>query len=384
MNRSHPMCTLSRTIGLATALLLGARAAAADSVIVAPAPGYQANDRFTTSPTGGDLKINSFDVSGNLVANYGSDFLTVLDRTTGSLAYSLGAPTDYFLLWDSQGIEVYNSFTRFAPDGNSVWVGFSTYGNGDDRIYQLDLATGTWSHEATLNGAFDLEFRGGVPYVSGLNSTSWTAPTGVWLLDTTDTGGVPNNNHDKIAELPGSSTGIAFDAGGNLYVATSVLDFVTYQSSGELLKFASGDLDTAIGAANLTSGDATKLSDLPHGAYDTEVDDAGNVLFDMNVWAGPTSAAMWDGIEGPGSHFNLIAEGIGADGNFLTFLGAFGNLAVDGTVFVADGSEAGYPGLAEINGLGGPGPVGIPEPATAVLAAIAAGALLLGRRHPAR
>lgn len=338
----------------------------AASDIVTPSPPYQAADYFTDA----DRMINSFDVLGNQVAVWGSNFAEILDRSSGSVLSNLDRPVAYFQYLSGLGVSAFNSFTAFDPSGNSVWVGFTTTGNVDDRIFEVTYQGGTWTwnHRATLAGNFELEFSpSGQPFISANPGGMGSGNATLYLLDTTGA-----NQHDPIALVGGYPAGLAFDAAGNLYYATDFL----FGPPEQLVKYTAAQVAGAIGPTQLTLGDAAKLADLEYGAYDTEVDAQGRVLFTINAWGGPNLVEMWNGTPGSGYNYSPLAHGTGQFGNFLTFLRSAGDFTAGGVLYVADGWQA-YPGVA---GIFGEAVQAIPEPSTLVLLlAAAAGLAAVGR-----
>ncbi len=341
---------MKKLLALTIVMFMAGSVLAASSSVTPTKPGYTANDILTGYAFGG------FDVSGSQVVGWANSSLKVLAKD-GSSETDLGTP-------DYSGTTYYNSFVRLDPSGNSVWVGFTMGDNSDDRIYQVDLTTKTWTQKATLASNFDLEFSGGNPYVSGTNSTSWGDPSGIWLLDTSG-----NNNHDLIASVGGSSAGLAFDSSGNLYNAT----YDGYGDPSVLLKYTSAQVSGAIGGTSLARADAAKLSDTPAGAYDTTCDADGNVLFNINGSSTGHSnfTAIWNGTSGNGYNYNELAYGTGAFYNWHTFLDAEGIVteAEEGTFYQVDWC---CNGIAEVT---------VPEPATMCLLALGGGFALLRKRR---
>lgn len=335
------------------------------SLILEPTSGYQAADYFTSD----DRMINSFDVWGNQVAVWGSNFAEILDRASGSLLENLDRPAAYFQQLSDLGIGAYNSFTAFDPSGNSVWVGFTTTGNIDDRIFQVTNSGGTWiwNHRATLPGNFEVEFFGGQAYASANPGGMSSADGTLYRLDTSGA-----DQHDAIALVGGYPAGLAFDADGNLYYGTSFLS----GPSDQLIRYTAAQVAGAIGPSQLALANAAKLADLASGAYDTEVDGQGRVWFTMNSWGGPSLVELWNGTAGSGNNYSPLAEGIGSLGNFLTFLHSAGDVTAGGMLYAADGWAV-YPGVAGITGTVGPS---VPEPATWVLLLAAAGLFVWRRK----
>ena len=315
--------------------------ALAESDILAPVDtsSFQAADRAT------DLYFGGFDVQGTEIACWGGisgvgSELRVVDRTTGTRT-DLGAPAD--------GYSGYNSFVAFSPIDSSFYVGFTVGDNSDDRIYQVDRA-GTWTHIATLAGNFDLEFAGNNPFVSGLHDESGNA---IWLLDTTGA-----NNHDKLIEIGGYSAGLGVDTTGNVFYASS---------DSALYRWDAADVAGAIGGTSLTNADGTKLADLEAGAYDTEVDAAGNVLFTVNGSRNIT--ALWNGTEGDGQNYDALTLGAGEWGNWHTLVKSTGDIHTPGEAFYV--GDFYFNGVAEVSA--------VPEPST--LALLLAGVVFLAFRR---
>ncbi len=344
--------------GIALAMSLGnAGLAVADSNIIDPSSAYQAADHLTSlDPTG-------YDVHGDLVAVYASQHLRLYNRNSWQLISDLG-DAGYTTS------ATYNSFVKFDPSGESVWVGYTVGGNVNDRIYQvtgLDSAP-AWNHVATLASNYELAFSGGAAYVSGPNSTIFGADNAIWQLDTSG-----NNNHTLIASVGGFAAGIAFDATGNLYYGTNL------GTDDRLVTFSAAQV--AEGGKSLF--DAATLSDIPHPASDVEVDSAGHVLFTTNnvdlYWNQLGSTlGMWNGTSGSGANYEVIGEA--GVNHWYNAVRAIGDVTAGGTAYLDDGGAWGSPimGLAEIN------PTPAPEPSTLVLVLCGLAALAWQRRRSRR
>jgi len=329
----------------------------ADSAIITPSPEYQATDHLTS------LNVNGYDVSGDMVAVYANQHLEVYNRNTWQPLYNLG-DANYGGL-----ATTYNSFVKFDPGGQSLWVGYTVGGNVNDRIYQVTNldTTPTWNYVATLPSNYDLAFSGTTPYVSGLNSTEWGGPNSIWRLDTSG-----NNQHTLIAPVGGFAAGIAFDATGNLYYGTNL------GANDKLVKFTAADVNQINpGDDPLSLADATVLSSLLYPAADVTVDGAGHVLFTVNQidsswkqWS--STLAMWNGTIGDDDNYDVV--GTAAENHAYTFIHAMGDVTTSGVAYLADAGAWGGPplGMAEIR------PVPVPEPTSAGLAASAL--LMLGWR----
>ena len=86
-----------------------------------------------------DYMIGGYDVEGGNLYGWAGGALKTIDLSSGAVS-DHGAPDGY---------SGYSSFVRVDPVGGSVWAGFTVDGNADDRIYEVDLATGAWTHRAT-------------------------------------------------------------------------------------------------------------------------------------------------------------------------------------------------------------------------------------------
>lgn len=307
-------------------LFMGAGSAAATSTFLdvsASVYPAQANDRLT------DYYIGGYDVVGTTAYAWANNQLQVLNTATGAVINNWGTPTGY---------SGWNSFVR-SDGAGGAYVGFTVSGDTDDRIYHVN-SSGAWSHVATMAGNFDMEIYGGKLYVSGLNSTNWSDPNSIWLLDTS--GG---NAHDLIVRMSGVSAGLAFDSSGNAY----------YASYDKLLyRWDAADIAGAIGGTNLTYADGTKLADLESGAYDVTVDAAGHVIFNGN--GAYSYNALWNGDTGDGYNYDYIGIGVGEYGDWFTFLDAEGDVTAVGGGSLYQG-DAYYFGIGEVNAVPVPGAV---------------------------
>ncbi|MBN1435623.1 MAG: PEP-CTERM sorting domain-containing protein [Sedimentisphaerales bacterium] len=325
----------------------------ADSTFLVAQPGYQSSDILTSQSVAG------YDVQGDNVIAWINDYVNggslKLMNTSGTVISDLGTPAGYDYGW--------NNFVRLDPSGDSVWVGMSVDGNTDDRIYQVDLATQSWAYKATMAGNFEMEFSGGNAYVTGLNSTSWLDPTSIWLLDTSG-----SNDHDCIAAIGGYSAGFAFDSAGNVYYATNGL------ADNALISFSAAQVAAAVGASSMDINDATILSDLLGGGYDTTVDEADNVICNANYSGSDTEpeshyVAMWNGNVGSGTNYDVLATAQGPWGDWISLIDSQGNVTVDGSIYQADFY---YNGIAELSA--------VPEPITVTLLLLGSGMLIRKRR----
>ena len=262
------------------------------------------------SPVEGTVQACDF---GLLNAYYCTgDTIYQVSLDDGVLKAKYSAPADYEQAH-------FPSFLNVAPDGLSLWVGYTDMANVDCRIYQVDLTGGSWKLSARMPAHFDLAFWNGSLLVSGLNSDDiMNAPNGIFLLDTT--GG---DQHRKIIETGGSSAGLAVDSVGNLYYATSF-----FSEPNALYRWDSAQLSAVVGTPGspvLGLDDAEKLSDLPMGAYDCEVDAGGNVAFSMNAMGGTRVLAAWSGTAGAGANYDTLA----VSDQWLGLVRSWGDYTVD-------------------------------------------------------
>ncbi len=300
------------------AILFGLSLLKAQSSFLDPLGNFKANDLFVPAV------FSVFDVHGNIVYAVDFDAVYSFDLETGELIQSFDRPLAY---------DAYEAFITISPDGSEAWIGFTTSGNTDDRIYVLNIASGEWEMKAILPANFDLEFFNGYILVSGLNSGNWGDPNCIFQLDLSG-----NNNHRKIIETGGSPAGFSVSNDGNLFYGTSF-----FSQANALYQWNNGDLENVLGNINadfLTIDNAMKLSDLPEACYDCETDEAGNVAFNFNNYSAEKVLAKWNGNAGVGFNFDTIAVAtnpadwltmIKSKGNFLNnnygnhlFVGSFG------------------------------------------------------------
>ena len=160
------------------AFLFGLSLLNAQSTYLNPFGNFKANDLFTA------YNFSVFDVHGNIVYAVDFDAVYSFNIETGELIQSFDMPLNY---------DAYETFITISPDGAEAWVGFTTSGNIDDRIYTLNISSGGWEMKAILPANFDLEFFNDYILVSGLNSGNWGDPNCIFQLDISG-----NNSHRKI------------------------------------------------------------------------------------------------------------------------------------------------------------------------------------------
>ena len=272
-----------------------------------PQEGFEVETWFAEYPG-----IGAFDFSDTLFYLSDGDTIHVLNISSGAELNKFGFPGDYTAT-------SYISFLTVSPDGGSVWTGYTSNGNLDDRIYSMDAETGQWELQAMFPGNMDLVFWKDSILVSGLNSTSWDAPASIFVLDTSGA-----DQHRRIIEIGGYSAGMASDRHGNLYYGTS------YPADpNALYRWDNSVVQPVIeipGKVILNTTHGEKLTDLPAGAYDCEVDEGGNVLFNMNLYGGTMVVGMWNGIAGDGYNIDTLATATG-EWDWLGILKSRGNIA---------------------------------------------------------
>lgn len=273
---------------------------------LSPKKDYKVQNLFPSYST-----FSAYDVNDSLLYANDGDTIRCFNLKTGMLLnVKYGKPAGY---------SSWPSFITVSPNGKRIWAGFTVSGDTDDRIYVIDLKTGTWSLKAKLAGNFDLEFLNGKVLVSGLNSSDWSTPNSIYLLDTTGT-----DNHKKIIEIGGNSAGFATDANGNVYYGTYLM-YATPPKPDGLYKWNSDKVSAAIsGTTYLTLDDGVFLSKLPNGAYDCEVDAGGNLFFNSNNFSSPGFIGKWNGTTGDAFNYDTIATTPNSD--WVTFLKTTGNV----------------------------------------------------------
>jgi len=237
--------------------------------------------------------IQSLDVGMEYFYFCDGDTIYQADPAQQVLSNKYGLPADYNLV-------TFSSFLSLSPDESTIWAGFTDLDNVDARIYSVDLESGTWNLEARMPSNWDLVFWNDSILVSGLNSADFNSPNGIFVLDTS--GG---DQHRLIIETGGSSAGLAVDSHANLYFGSS-----SFTDPNALYLWDSAQVAAVIEsptAAPLQLGDAIKLSDLPAGAYDCEVDSGDNLVFTMNTWGGTQVIGRWNDSSGDGFNYDTLA-----------------------------------------------------------------------------
>lgn len=328
-------------LSLASLLLLPG-AALADSAFAHPTPGHTAEDTylgrtwisFAMGPGGTSM----------LGWDDGSDSLLLIDEN-GDIT-NFGGPSSE----DYPGT-IYNGFVNFNANYTRALVGFTTGGNVDDRIYEVDLTSplSAWEQVAGFAGNGDALYRGDSILVAGANGPFGT-PHGLWLMS--DTGVLSH----QILETGGFAAGIAQDAAGGVYMLTYFIDsFDPFDTSGQLLYINPSQMAAAMLGQELALENISVIADLDHGGGSVDVGPDGLVLYSAN-------SELWVYDPGDGS-FQLVANTTGFDSFFTVdaeangwFVGAYGQNRI-----------------AVLNP--------VPEPGSAFLLALAGGGLSLIRRR---
>jgi len=281
------------------------------------ASGMQAQGSYLTPSRGfksteilpGHSTFSCFDLAGGVLYAIDGDTIRSFDISTGEILKKYGKPGDY---------ASYPSFLTLSPGGTGIWAGFTVRGNTDDRIYMIDTETGQWKLKARFPGNFDLEFMGDSILVSGLNSADWEDPSAVFILDTTG-----NENHRKIIETGGYSAGFALDTSGAVYYGTSFSADPNgvYRWGGDTISYMISHPD----AGFITLAEAEKLTDLPAGAYDCEIERAGDLVFNINSYSGDKVLAIWNGTAGEGQNYDTLALATGGM-DWLTYIKSNGSV----------------------------------------------------------
>lgn len=242
------------------------------------------------------ITFGPFDLSDSLIFVSDGDTIRCLDLNTGLEIEKFNKP---------EGYDSFASFITISPDGSQIWAGFTVFGSTDDRIYSIDVETGKWKLQAKMPGNIDLEFWNGTILVSGLNSTNWNDPGSIFVLDTSG-----SDQHRKIIEIGGYSAGMAIDNSGNLYYGTSFA-----MDPNAIFRWDSAEISAQVrtpGVDTLKIENADKITNLPSGANDVEIDDGGNLIFNCNDMEDPKVVGLWNGIEGENMNFDTIAVATGA------------------------------------------------------------------------
>jgi hypothetical protein len=271
-------------------------------------PGIDAQENFLTAQKSLDTSIpiegyySAIDISNDLLYALAGDTVYIIDIANGTVSDKMSV--------SDQSYSGFPAFLTVDQVSMDIWVGYTTTGNVDDRIYKYASELEEWSHVATFPSNFDLALRNGIAFVAGLNSSNFEDPNGIWLLDESG-----DNEHRMLIAAGGYSAGLDIDIEGNLYYATS------FFSDNSLLKWSTSDITVAIEDTQdtLKIEDAEVLASLPAGAYDIDLDVANNIAFNCNNFV-VNFIGMWDGEFG----YDTLAT----SDQYLTHLATLGDLSV--------------------------------------------------------
>src|SRR6056297_824589 len=278
------------------------------------AAGIKAQDSYVSAGenyVAQDILVNydlfsTFDIRDGLLYGNEGDTIRVLDLATGNELATYAKPDTY---------DAFPSFITVNENGTAIWAGYTVTGNSDDRIYRIPTSTGTWHHEATLTGNFDLEIFNGYLIADG---AVYGEPNKIYLLDTTG-----NDDHRLLVETGGNSAGFAIDASGNLYYGTS------FTNNNQLVRFSGDALLTVMEdttASPLPFEEGAVLTNIPAGAYDTDVDQAGNVVFTFNDYSSDKVIAIYNSSS---NTYDTLAT-TGGDYDWFTMVKTIGDVKEPG------------------------------------------------------
>lgn len=271
-----------------------------------------------------DKAFACHDILGNNLYAIDSDGLYCYDLSTMEQTHNFGRVPDY---------RGQVSFVTADTDGSKIWVGYTVSGLTNDRIYSVDINSKTWTHVATFPGNFDMECYNGQYYVSGLNTEGWDGVNDVNCISLLDISG--NNNHKKLIEVGGNSTGLAIDSEGSIFNAV-------YNPSGEtsMYRWLGADVQAIIDANDnsfLALADGVELTVITgNGPYDCEVDDADHLMFNSNDFSAGSYIAVWDGHTGKTQNFNKIGAYGGSSFAWFAMLKATGDITADGKMYACN------------------------------------------------
>lgn len=271
----------------------------AQSDYLTPADGYLTQDLIT------NYMFSTFEVSNGTLYGFDIDGIHAFNAETGEHLYTESKPDGY---------SAQPSFMKVDASAEYLWMGFTKADLSDDRIFRFNLSNKSWEHMASLSGNFDVEFIDNHVLISGLNSSTWGDPNGIFLLDISG-----NNDHIKIIEPGGNSAGIATDGEGNLYYASYFMsedNFIYKWDAADVMEVINGN------SSALAISDAAILASLPAGAYDCDVDDNNNLIFNCNDFTNGGFVAIWNGTSGAGNNYTSTC----ATTEWLTYVKASGNV----------------------------------------------------------
>jgi sugar lactone lactonase YvrE len=260
-----------------------------------------------------------------------------------------------------------------GPDGN-LYIGES--GNVSTiapAIRRLDLSSNTLSTVYTFS-EFDV-FPGALAFKGNdliIGRNPFFGDTGAVMRLSNATGGTTSVSTYTSGFLLASSPGLAFGADGALYVSSMNYNFGTKNASGSIVKFDStGGYLTEVVAGGGSTGllGPTGLGIKGTNLYAASIMN-GSVLA-TNLLSGSTSAFGQTGVPFGASPLAMLSDG-------GLIVGSAGNAA--GAIYRFDAAgnlvDTFNSGLGTIGGV-----VAVPEPSTAVAAAIGVAAAAWMRRR---
>lgn len=306
--------------------------AAATSALIAqsftPAPGYSATKLFD-APLGQTIQGLEFDSGGNvfyLVGN-GTTLSTRLESRSPGTNYLV--PTTLF----DYGAPKFGSFVRL--NAGKVYFGESTSGT----IRVRDLGLGTTTPLATVGGNYDLDFGGGVGWLS---ANPAFAGNKIFKLD------LSSGATTQVLGSTDYSGPVAVDAGGQLYYGATGFT----AAGGKSYRYSSTEANA--GGLSLDAG---------HEWSPT----SGNAFFDLDASAGLYQTNS--------STLNLLNLTTGASAPVGSSVDSIGNLASASGMLAVTVTSYGATSAANVSAVFAV----VPEPSSGLLMAF--GVLILARRR---
>ncbi len=288
---------------------------------ITPGDGYSAVDVLT------DYAFNNVNYTDGIYYANGSgadgvSYANIYSELNG-LENTLGYPVAYYDSCQANELSIFCSFVAKDPVENRVWVGFTSTGNADDRIFTVDIDTKEWTEVMSVPGVMDIEFYNDNIYVSA--AASFSDPHTIYMIDTTGTASLV-----KIIEVGGYGCGFGIDTSGAVVCAS-------YSGSNEkLFRWSADNIDSVYSSGFLTSADAEILSALSAGGADTDVDDAGNIIYAYNDYSNGSAVDMWNGTVGDADNSVRLATGCGTYGNWFAGIACDGDVTQGGALIVYD------------------------------------------------
>ncbi|QZE13693.1 T9SS type A sorting domain-containing protein [Halosquirtibacter laminarini] len=211
----------------------------------------------------------------------------------------------------------YPSFLKYSRVNNSLYLGFTVYGDKEDYVYRLNLTNKNWIQVAKLPCNFDLDIFGDKIYISGLGYSNWNGKTdknSIWMMPIDG-----SSELKKIIEIPGNSCGLAISSNGSIVCGSYDL---ANNSFGIYMWPCVADNRNKLKGRTLTIEDAVCIATLPCGIYDCVFDKYDNLYWNMNSYSATCSVVKWDG-ESPAKYIKVAEAPAGTW--FTTLLASSGN-----------------------------------------------------------